>query len=449
MYTRHYEMTVEEALGMFNLDDALEGVRVHNPWILNMTVVDVQRKVVEELGSVGVMVVLDNHVSKPMWCCGYADGNGFFGDRFFNAKEWLKGLSIAAKLFKGNPNVVAMSIRNEMRGPRQDEDVWYLYVQDGASAIRRENPDVLVIIAGLTFETDLSFLKKRPLRVTLSMSKKLVYEAHWYAFGDPPERWLYETNGFCAAITDWFMSQSGFILSGDFQVPLFLSEFGKDLSGFNEAENRYFSCMLGLVAEKDIDWAFWALQGSYMLREGVVEMEETYGLYDYTWQNMRNNTMQDRLKLVLQMLHDPKSIDKTHKVVFHLQTGRCLHAHKRNVTASECKRWSKWSYEGNETPIWLRGGSAGCLTAVGEGLPPAVTDECYHPHSSWIYVSSSKLQLAARSNAGVYLCLDWNATSSSVVTNKCLCVDEQLVDIPWCYEDPTRQWFKFVPSNKR
>ncbi|KAM7531355.1 hypothetical protein LguiB_034765 [Lonicera macranthoides] len=448
MYTRHWEMTVEESLDELGLEGAKEGVRMNNPWVLNMTVVEVQKRVVEELGAEGVMVVLDNHVSFPMWCCGYADGNGFFGDRYFDPKEWLKGLSIAATLYKGNPTVVAMSIRNELRGPRQNEDVWYLYVQDGASAIRRENPDVLVIIAGLTFETNLSFLKKRPLRVTLSMSKKMVYEAHWYAFGDPPERWIFETNGFCAAITDWFMSQSGFVLSGDYQVPLFLSEFGKDLSGLNEAENRYFSCMMALVAEKDIDWAFWGLQGSYMLREGQVEMEEVYGLYDYTWQGMRNNTMPDRLNLILQMLHDPNLKDKTYNIMYHLQTGRCLHAKKQNVTAGECQRWSKWSHEGDESPIFLRGG-AGCLTVVGEGLPPVISDECNSPRSVWRYVSSSKLHLAAKDNKGMDLCLDWNSTTASLVTNKCLCVGEDLVDIPWCYDDPTRQWFKLIPSNKR
>ena len=36
--------------------------------------------VVNALGEKNVMVILDNHVSTPGWCCSNDDGNGFFGD---------------------------------------------------------------------------------------------------------------------------------------------------------------------------------------------------------------------------------------------------------------------------------------------------------------------------------------------------------------------------------
>jgi hypothetical protein len=36
---------------------------------------------VNALGEKDVMVILDNHVSNPGWCCGNDDGNGVFGDR--------------------------------------------------------------------------------------------------------------------------------------------------------------------------------------------------------------------------------------------------------------------------------------------------------------------------------------------------------------------------------
>ena len=60
---------------------------------------------VDELGKNGVMVVLDNHVSRPDWCCGDNDGNGFFGDADFYPMEWLQGLAQVATTYKDHPAV--------------------------------------------------------------------------------------------------------------------------------------------------------------------------------------------------------------------------------------------------------------------------------------------------------------------------------------------------------
>lgn len=81
--------------------------------------------VVASLGKYNVMVILDNHISKPGWCCSNFDGNGFFGDQYFNPDLWIKGLTKMATIFKGFNNVVAMSLRNELRGPRQNVNDWY------------------------------------------------------------------------------------------------------------------------------------------------------------------------------------------------------------------------------------------------------------------------------------------------------------------------------------
>jgi hypothetical protein len=84
--------------------------------------------VVSSLGANKVMVILDNHISKPGWCCSGSDGNGFFGDLYFNPDLWIQGLARMATLFNGVPNVVGMSLRNELRGPRQNVKDWYRYI---------------------------------------------------------------------------------------------------------------------------------------------------------------------------------------------------------------------------------------------------------------------------------------------------------------------------------
>jgi hypothetical protein len=83
------------------------------------------QSVVSSLGDNNLMVILDNHVSKPGWCCSPSDGNGFFGDGNFEPDVWVDGLTRMATLFSGVPNVVGMSLRNELRGPRQNSNDWY------------------------------------------------------------------------------------------------------------------------------------------------------------------------------------------------------------------------------------------------------------------------------------------------------------------------------------
>ena len=51
------------------------------------------------------MVVSDNHISQPRWCCDNNDGNGFFGDRYFDPQEWFQGISLAAQSLKSKAQV--------------------------------------------------------------------------------------------------------------------------------------------------------------------------------------------------------------------------------------------------------------------------------------------------------------------------------------------------------
>ena len=83
---------------------------------------------VSKLGDNNVMVILDNHLSKPGWCCSNNDGNGFFGDQYFDPQLWTSGLAKMASMFSSSTNVVAMSLRNEPRGPRQNTGDWYRYL---------------------------------------------------------------------------------------------------------------------------------------------------------------------------------------------------------------------------------------------------------------------------------------------------------------------------------
>lgn len=196
-----------------------------------------------------------------------------------------------------------MSLRNELRGPNQTEEIWYKQIRKGGRTIHSINPNLLVIVSGLDYDTDLSFLKKRPLN--LKLSNKLIFEAHWYSFSSITRgvEWLqHPLNQICGNKTQWFESGAAFVGTGSSPTPFFLSEFGVDMRGVIPSDNRYLSCFLAFVAQRDLDWALWTLQGSYYYRDGAVEQEETYGMLDYNWDKPRNPIFLKKIRILQQTL---------------------------------------------------------------------------------------------------------------------------------------------------
>ena len=105
MFTRYAYETIGDVFDGLDIADVKNGVKKHNPEILKMTVAKAFQTVINALGSEKIMVILDNHISQPRWCCSLDDGNGFFGDCNFNPSEWLQGLSFVAVQFTCNPYV--------------------------------------------------------------------------------------------------------------------------------------------------------------------------------------------------------------------------------------------------------------------------------------------------------------------------------------------------------
>ena len=105
MFTRYANRTVEENFDLLDLEQAKAGLAQYNPFVLNKTIAEAYEAVVDVLGESGLMVIADNHMSQPRWCCSLDDGNGFFGDRYFDPQEWLQGLSLVAQRFSKKSTV--------------------------------------------------------------------------------------------------------------------------------------------------------------------------------------------------------------------------------------------------------------------------------------------------------------------------------------------------------
>lgn len=270
-----------------------------NPWLSSTTTRGVFAEVIQALGNVGVMVILDNHVSHASWCCSTTDGNGWWASasgynaansQYFDTNNWLSGLSAMATFAESYSNVIGMSLRNELRAVgTQDENNhadWYNYIQQGASAIHSANSNLLVVVGGVSYALDLSFLYSNPINKTaLGLSDKMVWEFHSY-------QWSNSDYTNCAAWDTLIGSQVGYLLVQNeaYTGPLWLSEFGWAQVSTSTAEQQYRNCLVQYMESNDADWSVWAVQGSYYVRSGTVNYDETYGLLNTQWSGWRNSS---------------------------------------------------------------------------------------------------------------------------------------------------------------
>ncbi|KAI0114816.1 glycoside hydrolase family 5 protein [Daldinia grandis] len=292
-----------------------------NPFVNGATTRAVFEAVIAALWKRGVMTILDNHVSKASWCCNIDDGNGWWDEgfgyndwnsRFFKTQDWLNGLQAIATWSVSQPGVIGMSLRNEVRewllqGTNGRAD-WYDYMTQGAQRVHGANPDLLVIIGGTQSATDLTHLRvNKPLDFS-GWKGKHVWEWHAYSFTVT----FALAKGNCSLLKETYGLFDGFVLvqGQDYTAPLILSEFGFGMAGgpndgLSDDDNSYFQCLRDYVAGNDGEWALWAVQGSYYVREGAVGAEESWGLLDADWKNLRNAKVPELLKPLFQVTQGP------------------------------------------------------------------------------------------------------------------------------------------------
>lgn len=245
------------------------------------------------------------HLTQNLYPGNIDDGNGWWDEgfgynsgnsRFFNTKEWLDGLEAMAKWSTTQPGVVGMGIRNEIRewllqGWFNGRSDWYNFATQAALRIHGSNPDALILIGGTQSSTDLVHVKKSNFDFS-AWKNKHVWEWHAYSF----------TVTFAVSFDDCSVLQNqygffdGFVLEQGkpYTAPLMLSEFGFGMTGgpradgLSDKDGRYFDCLKQYASGNDMEWALWALQGTYYIREGVLEYDDSWGYMNADWTGVRN-----------------------------------------------------------------------------------------------------------------------------------------------------------------
>jgi hypothetical protein len=143
---------------------------------------------VRALTERGLMVILNNHNSIPGWVgANERVQQGLWHTSAFPTTDWVASLSSLASRYRSNPLVVGIDIRNEIHdqdgivitwGRSNDTDSdWKAATLLADAVIREANPEVLVIVSGLSRAYDL-----RGMQDLQNYRSKYVFTTHVYTF---------------------------------------------------------------------------------------------------------------------------------------------------------------------------------------------------------------------------------------------------------------------------
>lgn len=208
-------------------DDAVSA----NPQLQGMTAMEVFDATVESLTNAGAMIILNNHISDAMWCCGEWDDNGLWHNADYSADQWIGTLKAFTTRYQDNLFVIGNDLRNEIRADRDEklfatwgdgnvDTDWKLAATTAGNEILAENPNQLIFVEGLNYANDMSPIRDSP--ISLDVSNRLVYSFHIYS-------WQYVTSfrnydkfrdGLDKDVT--YMLEEG----QDYTAPVWVGEFG-------------------------------------------------------------------------------------------------------------------------------------------------------------------------------------------------------------------------------
>jgi hypothetical protein len=136
----------------------------------------------------GLMVILNSHNSFAGWVgSNERVPQGLWHTAGFSTRDWVDSLAAIALRYRSDPHVVGIDIRNEIHdqdgivitwGKTDDIDSdWKAATMLADAAIRQVNPDVLVIVSGLSLAYDL-----RAMQDLDNYRSKYVFTTHLYIF---------------------------------------------------------------------------------------------------------------------------------------------------------------------------------------------------------------------------------------------------------------------------
>jgi hypothetical protein len=188
-----------------------------------------------------------------------------------------------------------MSLRNEPREPTSNSQLdkttynwqsWYTYIKQGTQAINSVNPDVLIFLSGLGFDTTLQPVVQGTA-LTPGTGKFSLSDFSGYANKLVLELHNYQNSATSCSSMQSGLSSSGFSALANNQFPVMLTEFGFQMDS-STWKGVYASCLASYLPAQKAGWMIWVLAGSYYIRSGTQDYDEGWGLLTKDWSTWRS-----------------------------------------------------------------------------------------------------------------------------------------------------------------
>ena len=245
---------------LFNSANTPNGIDFQrNPDLQGLTGLQIMDQIVQRAGQRGLKIILDRHrptaqAQSELWYTGTVSEQG-----------WIDDMVMLANRYNGDPTVIGIDLHNEPHGaatwgdgnPATD---WRAAAERGGDAVLQANPDWLIFVEGIEHHGNdwywwggnLSLAGQLP--VELSVSHKLVYEAHDYGPGVSNQKW-FQAPDFPQNLAGLWNSEWAYLkLSGT--APVLIGEFGGHSVG-NDPEGVWQRTLLTYLQSNGFDYAYW------------------------------------------------------------------------------------------------------------------------------------------------------------------------------------------------
>jgi endoglucanase len=279
--------------------------------------------VVRALAAQGLLVIIDDHSSDPIFNTPGTEDALWYNARY-RERQWIADWITMAGRFKGVRAVVGADLRNE---PSRDasgveatwgdgsEHDWRRAAMVAGDAVLRANPDLLVAVEGVGSGGDLSGAVRNPIVLQPDcppaesgspqpstregcrrVTDKLVYSPHnYYNFQGA------DVDADYAKLSARLQDQWGRLAQGEAAHPVWVGEFGTcntsracvERQPYGQAdcldpgpggsglEGAWFENLTRYLAVTDIDWSYWPLNGTPVPNDQ--RPDQCYGLLDTKW----------------------------------------------------------------------------------------------------------------------------------------------------------------------
>ncbi|HEY3310074.1 MAG TPA: glycoside hydrolase family 5 protein [Anaerolineales bacterium] len=233
-----------------------------NPDLDGLTSLQVMDRIIAGAGARDLKIILDNHRSTPG---GGPQAGGLWYTNEYSESGWIDDWKMLATRYKYSSAVIGMDLRNEPHeacwgcgDPAKD---WRLAAEKAGNAILSVNPNVLIIVEGVSQNNNqytwwgANLIGARDYPVRLDVPDRLVYSIHEYPGTVYPQPWFtdpsYPDN--LPAIWDKFW---GYLVKDNI-APVLIGEFGTRYE--TEKDRQWLQTFQRYIQLNKLSWVFWSL----------------------------------------------------------------------------------------------------------------------------------------------------------------------------------------------